>query len=188
MCSATSRRRFEFELLGEPTTITTSHCGAMSFTASWRVFVALPKSSRLGAPVVRERALWAHRLRHAMRAEDHRAAGRHLLELVDEHRAFRAQVLDHELVVHDLVPHVDRRAELVERALDDLDRALDPGAEAAGVGEENVHARFSHAGRRAYAASNAFSRPGWAPRTPSTTRLAQSKYSRRRCESQCAGG
>ena len=37
---ATSRRRFEFELLGEPTTITRSHCGARNFTASWRFCVA----------------------------------------------------------------------------------------------------------------------------------------------------
>ena len=38
--SATSRRRLEFELLGEPTTITTSQRGAMNFTASWRFCVA----------------------------------------------------------------------------------------------------------------------------------------------------
>ena len=40
MCCATSRSRLEFELFGEPTTITTSHCGAMNFTASWRFCVA----------------------------------------------------------------------------------------------------------------------------------------------------
>jgi hypothetical protein len=40
MCCATSRSRFEFELLGEPTTITTSHFGAMNLTASWRFCVA----------------------------------------------------------------------------------------------------------------------------------------------------
>ena len=42
-------------------------------------------------------------------------AGGHLVELLDEHRALGAQVVDHELVVHDLVAHVDRRAELRER-------------------------------------------------------------------------
>jgi hypothetical protein len=31
----------------------------------------------------------------------------------------------------DLVPHVDRRAEPLERKLDDLDRPVDTGAEAA---------------------------------------------------------
>ena len=37
-------------------------------------------------------------------------------------------------VVHDLVAHVDRRAELVQGALDDLDRAVDAGAETARLG------------------------------------------------------
>ena len=76
----------------------------------------------------------AHLLRHAVRAEDHGGAGRHLVELLDEDRALGAQVVDHVLVVHDLVAHVDRRAVQLERALHDLDRALDAGAEAAGAG------------------------------------------------------
>ena len=38
--SATSTRRSEFELLGEPTTIMRSQAGAMRFTASWRLVVA----------------------------------------------------------------------------------------------------------------------------------------------------
>ena len=41
-------------------------------------------------------------------------------------------------VVHDLVPHVDRAAELLERALDDLDRAVDAGAEAARLGQDHL--------------------------------------------------
>ena len=48
---------------------------------------------------------------HAMRGEDDRGAVGHLVELVDEHRAELAQALDHVHVVHDLVAHVDRRAE-----------------------------------------------------------------------------
>ena len=80
-----------------------------------------------------------HRLRHAVRAEDHGAAGGHLVQLLDEHRALGAQVVDHEPVVHDLVAHVDRRAELRERALDDRDGAVDAGAEAARIGEQDVH-------------------------------------------------
>ena len=83
--------------------------------------------------------LGAHRLRDAVRGEDDRAAGRNLGELVDEHRALRLQVVDDELVVHDLVAHVDRRAELRERLLDDRDRAVDAGAEAARVREQDVH-------------------------------------------------
>ena len=34
-------------------------------------------------------------------------------------------------VVHDLVAHIDGRAELLQRQLDDLDRPVDAGAEAA---------------------------------------------------------
>ena len=48
---------------------------------------------------------------NAMRGEDDRGAVRHLVELVDEHRAELAQALDHVHVVHHLVAHVDRRAE-----------------------------------------------------------------------------
>ena len=49
------------------------------------------------------------------------------------------QVVDDEPVVHDLVAHVDRRAELRERLLDDRDRAIDAGAEAARIGEQDLH-------------------------------------------------
>ena len=55
--------------------------------------------------------LLAHRLRDAVRAEDHGLAVGHLGEVVDEHGAALAQALDDEAVVHDLVAHVDRRAE-----------------------------------------------------------------------------
>jgi hypothetical protein len=47
-------------------------------------------------------------------AEDDRAAGGHLVEFVDEHRALGAQVVADELVVHDFVAHVDRRAEFFQ--------------------------------------------------------------------------
>ncbi len=51
----------------------------------------------------------------------------------------RAEVVDDVAVVHDFVAHVDRRAVLLERALDDGDRAIDAGAEAARIGEQDVH-------------------------------------------------
>ena len=43
------------------------------------------------------------------------------------------------LVVHDLVAHIDRRTVFLQRALDDLDRAHDAGAEAAGLGQNDLH-------------------------------------------------
>src|ERR1043166_6021006 len=72
-----------------------------------------------------------------MRAENSDAARRDLVELVDEPRALGAQPLDHVPVVHDLMPHVDRRAVFLQRALDNLDRALYPGAEATGLREHD---------------------------------------------------
>ena len=43
------------------------------------------------------------------------------------------------LVVHDLVPDIDRRAVFLQRALDDLDGAHDTGAEAARLREDDLH-------------------------------------------------
>ena len=54
-----------------------------------------------------------------------------LVQLLDEHRALGAQSFDDVSVVDDLVAHIDRRAEFLERQLDDLDGAVDPGAKAA---------------------------------------------------------
>ena len=47
----------------------------------------------------------------------------------------------HEPVVDDFMSYIDRRAEHFERALDDLYRALDTGAEAAGIGQIYLHGR-----------------------------------------------
>jgi hypothetical protein len=66
-----------------------------------------------------------------MRRKNHGTIVGHFVELVDEHGAEPPQPLDHETVVDDLVPHVDRRSEPLEREFDDLDRTVDSGAEAA---------------------------------------------------------
>ncbi len=79
-----------------------------------------------------------------MGGEDRHRAGRDLVQLVDEHGAACAQVLHHVAVVHDLVPDVDRRAVFLQRPFDDLDRPLDAGAEAAGLGQNDAdHGLFS---------------------------------------------
>jgi hypothetical protein len=70
--------------------------------------------------------------------ENHDAIVRHLVEFLDEDRAALAQVVDHEAVVHDLVAHVDRRAEDLQRAVDDIDRPVDAGAEAPGIGQLDI--------------------------------------------------
>jgi len=85
-----------------------------------------------------------HRLRHAMGGEHDGCAGRHLIELVHEHRALGLQAFDHEAVVNDLVAHIDGRAVPLERAFDDLDGALDAGAETAGRSQEQGDGRVDH--------------------------------------------
>ena len=85
-----------------------------------------------------------HPLRHAVRREHHERLIRHLVELLDEHRALGPQLVHHMTIVHDLVAHVDRRPVLGERLLDDLDGALDPRAEPARTGQQDVQLRAGH--------------------------------------------
>ncbi len=73
----------------------------------------------------------------AMRREDHGMSRRGFVELLDEDDAFCAQRVDHELVVHDLVPHVDRSPVDLKRPLDDLDGPHDACAEAARRTQDN---------------------------------------------------
>jgi hypothetical protein len=64
----------------------------------------------------------------AVGGEHERGAGRYLVDLLDEHRAAALEVGDDVGVVDDLLADVDARAVVLERLLDDLDRALDAGA------------------------------------------------------------
>jgi hypothetical protein len=56
---------------------------------------------------------------------------RDFVELVDEHRAHLPQAVDDEAVVDDFMADIDWRSEPLEREFDDLDCAVDSGAEAA---------------------------------------------------------
>jgi hypothetical protein len=73
-----------------------------------------------------------------MGAEHQRGAGRHVGQVFDEDGALGLEVVHHIGVVHDLVAHVDGRAEAGDGALDDLDGAVDAGAEAARLGQQHV--------------------------------------------------
>ena len=73
------------------------------------------------------------RARYAMRAENHGRAIRHFGEFFNEHRAHVLQPVNDKAVMHDLVAHIDRRTELDDRLLDDLDRPIDAGTEPPGV-------------------------------------------------------
>ena len=88
--------------------------------------------------------LGRHRLGHAVRREHHQRVVRHLVQLLDEHGTLAAQLVDHVAVVDDLVADVDRRPVLAQRLLDDVDRTLDPGAEAARAGEEDGQLGSAH--------------------------------------------
>ena len=70
------------------------------------------------------------------REDDQRALG-HLGLLLDEDRTALGELLDHVLVVDDLLAHVDRRPVHVERLLDGLHGAVDAGAVAARRGEDD---------------------------------------------------
>jgi len=102
--------------------------------------------------------LGAHRGRHAVRRKDDHGAVRHVREVVREHRALPAQVLDHVAVVHDLVPHVDGRAVDLERHVDDVDGAVDAGAESTRRGEPELAGRSGH-GIAAHASARAVREP-----------------------------
>src|SRR4030095_10007851 len=79
------------------------------------------------------------RLGDAVRREHDGPSRGNFVELVDEYRTLRSQVVDDELVVDDFVANIDRRTELRERLFDDCDRTIDAGAKAAGVGEQHLH-------------------------------------------------
>jgi hypothetical protein len=81
-----------------------------------------------------------------VRREDHRHAVGHLVQFLDEDRALGLQRVDHELVVDDLVPDIDRRAIFLDRQLDDADRAVDARAEAARGGDEEFEGRLLRLG------------------------------------------
>ncbi|MET3556564.1 hypothetical protein ABIC50_006512 [Burkholderia sp. 567] len=74
-----------------------------------------------------------------MRAEDRHGAVRHLVELLNESCPFITQIFDDMPVMHDLMTHIDRRAVLLQRAIDDLDCADNPRTEAAGLGKDDSH-------------------------------------------------
>src|SRR6266511_4095249 len=79
-----------------------------------------------------------HAFGDAVRAEDGHRALRHLGELLDENGAFGLEAVDDELVVNDLVAHVDRRAVFLERALDNFDGAYHTGAETPRLRENDL--------------------------------------------------
>ena len=75
----------------------------------------------------------------AVGAEDGDSVRRDLGEILDKMRALGLEAFDHVLVVHDLMAHIDRRAVLLQGALDDLDGADHAGAKAARLSKYDLH-------------------------------------------------
>jgi hypothetical protein len=63
----------------------------------------------------------------------------HIAQFLNKHCTHLAQLLNHIPVMHDLMPHVNRRTEQLDGALDNFDSAINAGTEAAGIGEKNLH-------------------------------------------------
>ena len=115
------------------------------FAALWMAFIAVagaqPAARKEQAKERVEAArigLVTHRAAHAMRAEHQRGPRRHVGQVLDEDRALGLEVVDHVGVVHDLVAHVDRRTELAQRPLDDLDGPVDAGTDAPRLGQQHL--------------------------------------------------
>ena len=72
-----------------------------------------------------------HGLGHAVGRKDDRAVVGAFVQLLDEDCAHRLQPFDDVAVMHDLMTHIDRSAESLDRPLNDLDRPIHPGAKAA---------------------------------------------------------
>jgi hypothetical protein len=78
-------------------------------------------------------------LRDAVRAENGNRALRHFIELFDKASALSAQVIDHMPVVDDFVAHVHGCAVLLQRTVDDFDRAYNARTKAAGLSKDDSH-------------------------------------------------
>ena len=72
-----------------------------------------------------------------MRGIDHARAFRDLVQFIDEDRALLCEVVHYVAVVNNLLAHVDRCAEGIERNLHDVDRANHARAKASRLEEKN---------------------------------------------------
>ena len=86
----------------------------------------------------RRRACVADLRRDAVGAVEEGRAFGDLVERFDEDGAAPPEPLDDVLVVDDLVVDVERRPEELEGPFEALDRHVDPGAEAAGIRQDDL--------------------------------------------------
>ena len=77
--------------------------------------------------------------RHPVSTEDEERTRRDVGRVFDEDGSLRAQILDHVLVVDDLVPNIHGRAKTFERDFDDLDRSVYTRTEASGARDADFY-------------------------------------------------
>ena len=118
--------------------------------ASLDVDLGDERARRIDRAQVAHGGVLVHRRGDAVGAEDDEGALGNLGLLLDEDRAALAQLLDDVLVVDDLLADVDGRAVDVERVLDRLHGAVDPGAVTARGRQEDARGRVQLGGRHAH--------------------------------------
>ena len=133
------------------------HLDVVRVTDERDEMAAVGVRARLGVHLVHERArrvddlqparlgVRLHRRCDAVRGEDADLALGNLGLVLDEDRAELLEAAHDVLVVHDLVADVHGRPVLLEQALDDLDGAVDAGAERARRCEEHLSSRLLRA-------------------------------------------
>jgi hypothetical protein len=76
-----------------------------------------------------------------VRGKDNARIGRCLGQFFDEYSSLSLETFDNGPVMHDLVPHIDRRTKSLNRQLDDPNRSIDACAKAARRGQEQCQGR-----------------------------------------------
>ena len=90
------------------------------------------------------RGLGGDGFRNTMRREDDRTIIRAFVQFLDKHRTLGAQPIHNEFVVHDFMPHIDRRTPFLDRHFDDLDGAIHTSAKAVGGCKIKGQGGFGH--------------------------------------------
>ena len=110
---------------------------ALAHALDLDVYLGHQRTRRIENMQIASLRFGTHRQRYAMRGENHSAAIGCFVQLLDKHRAFVFQIIHNIFIVNDFVAHIDRRAELLQCALDNADGAINTGAKSARLCQYN---------------------------------------------------